>query len=93
MKSFRLTVSSPDGNLFSGEFEKFDARGVEGDFAVMAGHVPFVTSVVAGICTIHLPDGTKKTARTQGGLVTVSHDEVIFLAGTFRFEESESSPR
>ena len=47
MKTFHLTISSPDGNVFDGEIYKLDLRGVEGELAIMAGHVPFVTSIFA----------------------------------------------
>lgn len=86
MKEFHLTVASPDGNLFSGEIVKLDVRGTEGELAVMAGHVPFVTSIVGGPCAVWLDEDTKKTATTNGGLLSVGSDEVTLLAGSFRFD-------
>ncbi len=87
MNTFKLTVSSPDGHLFSGECEKLDVRGSEGELAVMAGHIPFITSVVKCNCTLHLPDGIIKTASTEGGLLTVSQNEVTFVSGSFKFRD------
>ena len=87
MNTFKLTVSSPDGNKFCGEAVKLDVRGTEGELAVMAGHIPFVTSVVKSPCTIWFEDGSKKTASTDGGLLSVDSDSVTLLAGSFRFEE------
>ena len=87
MNTFILTVSSPDGDKFKGECVKFDVRGALGDLAIMAGHTPFVTSVVKGDATIHLEDGSKKTAKTEGGLLTVSKEGATFLSGTFKFDE------
>ncbi len=87
MKIFNLTISSPDGNIFEGEISKLDVRGVEGELAVMAGHVPFVTSIVKAPCTLWFEDGTQKTATTDGGLLTVSSDSVILIAGSFKFDE------
>ena len=52
MKTFPLTISSPDGDLFRGEAEMLILRGTEGDLAVMAGHIPFVTAVVRGSCAV-----------------------------------------
>ena len=52
MKTFPLIISSPDGDLFRGEAEMVILRGTEGDLAVMAGHVPFVTAVVPGRCVV-----------------------------------------
>ena len=54
MSTFHLTVSSPDGNKFDGEVFKFDVRGVEGELAIMAGHIPFITSVIKAPCTVWL---------------------------------------
>ena len=85
MNTFRLTVSSPSGNTFDGEVIKFDVRGVEGELAVMAGHVPFVTSVVKAPCTVWLDEGTKKEAVSDGGVLTVGPDRVLFISGSFQF--------
>ena len=86
MNRFKLNVASPDGSIFSGDVFKLDVRGTEGELAVMAGHIPFVTGVVPGACAVWTDENTKKTATTKGGLLTVSNDEVTFLAGTFRFD-------
>ncbi len=87
MNAFHLTVASPDGNVFSGEIVKLDVRGTEGELAVMAGHVPFVTSVVSSPCTVWLDENTKKTATVDGGLLSVGSKEVTLLAGSFKFDE------
>ena len=86
MSTFKLTVSSPDGNIFEGDVVKLDVRGVEGELAVMAGHIPFVTPVIESPCTIWFEDGSKKTAHTKGGLLTVNTDNTILLSGSFTFE-------
>lgn len=87
MKSFRLTVSSPDGNKFDGDVVKLDVRGTEGELAIMAGHIPFVTSVIAGPVLIHFEDGDDRRAYSEGGLLTVSNERTILLSGTFKFDE------
>lgn len=87
MNTFHLTVSSPDGNKFQGEVIKLDVRGSEGELAIMAGHIPFVTSVVESKCLIHLEDDTVKKANLSGGLLTVAPDRVTLLSGSFAFEE------
>ena len=87
MKSFHLQIAAPDGMQFDGEAVQISVRGIEGELAVLAGHIPFVTSVVACPCVITLEDGTKKTARMDGGLLTVDTDAVTLLSGSFRFDE------
>ncbi len=85
MNIFRLTISSPDGHLFEGDAVKFFVRGVEGNLAVMAGHVPFITAVKECDCRIVLPDGTEKTGHTAGGLLHVSDEGTVFLADVFNW--------
>jgi len=87
MKTYPLTVSSPDGNLFKGPVEQLILRGSEGDLAVMAGHISFMTAVQPGVCRIVLEDGTEKKARTDGGLLSVAGDAVTLLSESFRWEE------
>lgn len=71
MKTYLLTISSPDGDLFCGEVTCLSLRGIEGDLAVMAGHVPFITAVVKGTCKIETAEGSEKRAQIEGGLLTV----------------------
>ncbi len=83
MNTYKLTIASPDGNAFEGEVVCLSVRGVEGELAVMAGHIPFVTTVKACDCRIELPDGTEKTGRTDGGILTVSGESATLLSGSF----------
>lgn len=82
MRTFQLNISSPDGKLFSGEAVMMTLRGIEGDLAVMAGHVPFITSVKPCDVKLLLPDGTEKIGHSDGGLLTVAADGVTLL-GSF----------
>ena len=87
MKTYPLTVSSPDGNLFKGNVEQLILRGSEGDLAVMAGHIPFMTAVKPGACRILLEDGTERKAHTDGGLLSVAADSVTLLSESFQWTE------
>ncbi len=87
MNSFRLVISSPDGNIFDDEAVMISVRGIEGELAIMAGHIPFVTTVEACDCRIELPDDTDITGHTDGGLLTVSKDRVTLLSGSFQFNK------
>ena len=89
MNTFRLTVSSPDGNIFDSEAVSLIARGVEGEFAILAGHAPFITSIIPCECRIELEDGEEKTGLTEGGILTVSREGVTLLSGSFRWKDKE----
>ncbi|MBE6956524.1 MAG: F0F1 ATP synthase subunit epsilon [Ruminococcaceae bacterium] len=86
MNTFALRITSPEGDLFSGEVAKLFVRGTEGELAVMAGHIPFVTYVVPCDCKVELPDGTEKVGRIERGVLTVSTDKVILLSGDFSWK-------
>ena len=83
MKTFPLRISAPDGDLFRGEATKISLRGAEGDLAVMAGHIPFITSVKPCDCTVELENGEEKVGHTDGGILTVSSERVTMLSGSF----------
>ena len=85
MKTYKLVISSPEGDLFRDEAVKISVRGVEGDLAVMAGHIPFITTVKECDCSIELENGDIKTGHTDGGILNVAHDTVTLLSGSFEW--------
>ena len=87
MNSFHLKISSPEGDLFSGEIVKLSLRASGGDIAVMAGHIPFVSYVKPCECRLELPDGEERRARIEGGILTVGKEKTILLTGAMELEE------
>lgn len=83
MKTFPLVISSPDGDLFRSDAVKISLRGAEGDLAVLAGHIPFITAVQPCDCRIELESGDTKIGHTDGGVLTVSQESVTLLSGSF----------
>ena len=79
MKTYPLLISSPDGDLFRGNVQTLILRGTEGDLAVMAGHVPFVTGITRGKCVVVTEDETRKTGTIEEGMLTVDKDRVTVL--------------
>lgn len=87
MKTFQLKISSPEGDVFNGEVVKISVRGTEGDLAVMAGHIPFVSAVKPCDCKIEFDSGEEKIGHTDGGILTVSNDVVLLLSGNFVWKD------
>lgn len=87
MNTFLLTVSTPFGNALCEDAVSIVLRGAEGDLAILAGHIPFITTVKAGTCRVILPDGSERNGRCDGGLLTVSESAVTLLAGTFEWNK------
>ena len=86
MKTFILTISSPDGDIFRGEVTKVSARGIDGDFAIMSGHIPFVTTIKPGKCNVEFENGEEKTGVCDGGILNAKKDGVTILSGSFKWE-------
>ena len=81
MNTFPLTISSPDGELFRGEAQMILVRGSEGELAVLADHVPFVTGIVKGRCVVITAEGERKEGEIEPGILTVSAESVTALTG------------
>ena len=85
--TYPLTISSPDGDLFHGDVFMLTVRGALGDLAILANHIPFITSIKPGKCKIELEDGTEKYGFAENGLLTVAPDGVNLLSASFHWEE------
>jgi len=79
MATFHFDLVSPEKLLFSGDVEQVDMPGAEGDFGVLAGHAPFVSSLRPGILTVHAASGEQKIV-VLGGFAEVSADGLTVLA-------------
>ena len=87
MNTFPLTISSPDGDLYRGEAEMLIVRGTEGELAVMAGHIPFVTGIVRGRCTLVTAEEERKEGEIGNGLLTVDKKQVTVLTSVLQWNE------
>ena len=85
MNTFSLIISSPDGDLFRGEAQKLILRGTEGDLAIMAGHVPFITAIQKGRCVVEDGVGERKEGLIEGGLLTVDHEKTTVLTAAIHW--------
>ena len=86
MKCFDLRITTPSEQVFNGEAYQLSVRVTDGDIAIMAGHIPFVSAVAAGDCRVYLPTGESKEARCSAGLLTVSKDATSLLCSEFEWK-------
>ncbi len=87
MNTYRLILSSPEGTVLDESVVNLSLRGADGDLAVMAGHIPFVTSVMPGKFRIERPDDTYIEGTVEEGLLTVAPEKVLLLSSFFSFEK------
>jgi len=87
MAAFHFDLVSPEKLLFSGDVEQVDVPGAEGDFGVLAGHAPLVSTLRPGILTVYSSGGTQKIV-VLGGFAEVSAEGLTVLADVAEAVES-----
>lgn len=86
MKTYPLLISSPDGDLFRGDAQMLILRGTEGDLAILAGHIPFVTAVVKGRCVVVTAGDERKEGEIAEGILTVGKSDVTVLTSELSWD-------
>jgi F-type H+-transporting ATPase subunit epsilon len=74
-----FSLVSPERELFSGEVDQVDAPGAEGDFGVLAGHAPFMTTLKEGRVKAYDGDDTL-VFDVRGGFADVTPEGLTILA-------------
>ena len=74
-----FSLVSPERELFSGTVDQVDAPGSEGDFGVLAGHAPFMTTLKEGQVRVH-NDGKVTAFEVRGGFADVTPEGLTILA-------------
>jgi F-type H+-transporting ATPase subunit epsilon len=74
-----FSLVSPERELFAGEVDQVDAPGSEGDFGVLAGHAPFMTTLKTGRVTV-FNDGAQTVYDIEGGFADVTPEGLTILA-------------
>lgn len=81
MATFSFELVSPTRLVFSGEVEQVDVPGAEGDFGVLAGHAPFISTLRPGVLTIR-NGGSAQRYFVREGFAEVNQKGLTVLAET-----------
>ena len=87
MNSFPLKIVTPDGVQFDGEAQQLLVRTIDGDMAVMAGHVNCVAPLGMGQAVI-VSGEECRTAACIGGILTVLDGQVRLVPTTFEWSDA-----
>jgi F-type H+-transporting ATPase subunit epsilon len=87
VKTFHLEIAAPDGMRYNGEAEQLSVRGITGELAILAGHIPFVTALAAGECRVYGEGGRIRRASCGGGFLTVTQEAVRLLSTDFTWKD------
>jgi len=79
MPTFHFELVSPEKLAFSGEVDQVDAPGAEGEFGVLAGHAPFISTLKPGVLVIHT-GGQRARFVVSGGFAEVNPQGMTVLA-------------
>ena len=79
MAKFQFDLVAPEKLLFSGAVDQVDVPGSEGDFGVLAGHAPLVTTLRPGILVMYQDGGELKVV-VNGGFAEVGPAGLTVLA-------------
>jgi F-type H+-transporting ATPase subunit epsilon len=79
MAKLHFSLVAPERELFSGEVDQVIAPGTDGQFGVLAGHAPFMTTLAEGPVTV-LDGSTTRTFDIRGGFADVTPAGLTILA-------------
>lgn len=95
MDTLTFDIVTPQATIFSGSVQLVEAPGAQGDFGVLAGHSPFVSTLRPGVVTVHGASGQKRLfvaggiAEANAQSCTILAEQVVDLDSTTRAQAEE----
>ncbi len=71
---------TPEKIFFSGEATQITVPGTEGEFGVLDGHAPFISTLKPGIIRIDMGGGEQKRVAVLSGIAEVVPERMTILA-------------
>lgn len=85
MNTLTFDLVTPQATFFSGQVTMVEAPGMLGDFGVLPGHMPFISTLRTGVVTVH--DGKNEQSSVSvarmfvaGGIAEVNAQSCTILA-------------
>jgi F-type H+-transporting ATPase subunit epsilon len=79
-KNIKLEVVTPEKSIVSEEVQIVMAPGSDGEFGVLIGHTPFLTTLKTGTVHYTAADGKQRFVFVSGGFAEALPDKVTVLA-------------
>ena len=76
----QLVILTPGKEVYSGAVKSVKVPGTSGQFEVLNGHAPIVSSLDTGEVRIIEEDGERKSFAIEKGFIEVINNEVAILA-------------
>ncbi len=79
-ETFQFDLVSPEKLLMSDPVEQVTVPGADGQFTVLKGHAPFLSTLKPGILDIAAEDGSSQQIYVRGGFADVNTSGLTVLA-------------
>jgi len=79
MDTIKLSIVTPNGEIFNGDVKSVTLPGKEGEFGVLPSHASLVSALTVGVIEIEKKDALKEAVAINWGHVKVSENSVDVL--------------
>jgi len=79
-ENIKLEIVTPDRLVVDDQAQIVMAPGSEGEFGILSGHTPFLTSLKIGAVTYREAGGTERLVFVSGGFAEALPNKVTILA-------------
>jgi len=92
MDTIKLSIVTPNGEIFNSEVKSVTLPGKEGEFGVLPNHASLVSALTVGVIEIEKKDALKEAVAINWGHVKVSEDSIdILVDGAVSLSNNETS--
>ena len=78
----QLQLITPEKILFEGDASYVAVPGTLGDFGVLLGHEPFISTLRPGVVGVDLATGEKKEFSVESGIAEITPEKCVLLVET-----------
>ncbi len=87
MSTYHLQIVTPDRKVYDGEAQKIILRTVNGDVCILPHHIDFAIPLGIGQASVTDAEGNTRQAACNGGMLSVSNNEVRVVAVTYEWAD------
>lgn len=77
-KKLHLKITTHERVVFDEDVDEIYSRGVQGEFGILPGHIPFMTALDIGVTKVVI-DGKPELFTTMGGVFQLTGSEALIL--------------
>jgi len=91
MDTIKLSIVSPNGEIFNDDVKTVTLPGKEGEFGVLAGHASLVSSLTVGVIVIEKDDSTEAVAINWGHVKVDEKSVDVLVDGAIALTQGADS--